>query len=46
MTALEPATFAIELSASIFWARDILGTESIARTLMLSLDNFSNLSLF
>ena len=44
ITALDPAIFAIDDNASIFWAREILGTESIDKTLMLSLAHFFNKS--
>ena len=43
MTALDPATLAIEDSASIFCALDIRGTESIDIILILSfLHKFNN----
>ena len=46
MTALEPATLAIDDNASIFCARDILGTESIDKILILSFLHISNKLVF
>ena len=46
MTALEPATFAIEDNASIFCALEILGTESIDNMLILSFSHILSASGF